>query len=283
LLQGALPDDGAEFLVTLPIALSSKAKFVPAAIGTSVHVHPGYKAKSQQAADRALRALGAPSGGTLSIRTEIPEGKGLASSSADLVASVRAVGDAYGVALNESNIEDLLRGIEPSDGVMYSDIVSFDHLRVRLRQRLGTLPPLVVVGHDVGGVVDTVTFNQESATYSAAQLSEYRRLHADLTLAIEQQDVRTVGRISTRSAELSSERTPRRDFARVRDVCEEVDGLGLVIAHSGTYLGVLLDPAEANYPEQLTQACESCAELQGSVSVFSSLGRKIDPQSGDNK
>jgi L-threonine kinase len=69
-----------------------------------------------------LRRHGLPGGGTLILQSRLPEGKGHASSSADLVATVRAT-DATGVTPTRRQIESMLATIEPSDGVMYSGVV----------------------------------------------------------------------------------------------------------------------------------------------------------------
>ncbi len=94
LLQGVSPDDGRDFLVTLPLSIGAHATFTPDATLPDVQVAPARKRKSLAVARRALALLGAPPGGALTIDSSLPEGKGLASSSADLVATVRAVADA---------------------------------------------------------------------------------------------------------------------------------------------------------------------------------------------
>ena len=272
LLQGALPGTDTDFLVTLPITLSSQATFRPDPADPGVTVEPGYKRKSQAVAVRALRALGVAYGGQLRIDSRLPEGKGLASSSADLVATVRAVADAYGARFDESSIEDLIRGIEPSDGVMYPGIVSFHHRRVRLRQRLGFLPSLTVVAHDTGGVVDTVSFNRAAPAYTDRQRQEYQQLHERICAAVPAGDLAEVGRVATRSAELSVRRRPRPDFAAMRRFCAEVAGLGLVITHSGTHLGILLDERAGDHAHRVAHARELCRGLPGSVAVYRSVG-----------
>lgn len=57
-------------------------------------------------------------------------------------------------------MEDWLRPVEPTDGVMYPGVVVFEHRAVRLRAELGTLPPLTVVAVDEGGHLDTVAHNR---------------------------------------------------------------------------------------------------------------------------
>ncbi|MFJ9338730.1 kinase [Streptomyces sp. NPDC101733] len=272
LLQGALPHPQGDFLVTFPLARWATAVFHPVPGRRDVRVRPAHKAKSRRVAEAVLAALGAPDGGLLEVAGDLPEGKGLASSSADLVATVRAVGAAHGRAFTPAETEDFLRGIEPADGVMYDEIVAFHHRDVRLGRRLGVLPPLAVVAHDEGGQVDTVAHNRGARTIDAEAREEYALLLERLTEAVALGDLHGVGAVSTRSAEMNAHRRRRAGFAELRALCREVDGLGLVLAHSGTMLGVLLeahDPALAGKTEHIRAGC---AALGGEVSVHRSLG-----------
>jgi uncharacterized protein involved in propanediol utilization len=286
LLQGVLPENDLDFLVTFPIARSSIAEFQLVSTRREVMVRPRHKTKSRLLAERILRAYGHHGGGSLRITTTLPEGKGLASSSADLVATARAVGEAVGVRLTEQEIEVFLRGIEPSDGVMYPGIVTFYHREVRLREKLGFLPPLTIVAHDAGGMVDTVRFNQSKKPRSEADKREYAYLLRKMADAVQAGDLQTVGDISTRSAEMNSTLAPRKHFGELLRMCRDVGGIGLVLAHSGTNLGVLL-PGEADeHADHIEYVRKSCAAFTGSVSVYRSLGpesrRSNEPErSGD--
>ena len=83
LLQGALNDAMEHFLVTLPIKCYSLAKFVPVEGWLDVEVVPSSKTKSLALARRFMQLFGIKSGGQLFITSDLPEGKGLASSTAD--------------------------------------------------------------------------------------------------------------------------------------------------------------------------------------------------------
>ncbi|MFB6560157.1 MULTISPECIES: kinase [unclassified Streptomyces] len=272
LLQGALPHPQGDFLVTFPLARWATARFHPSPGRPGVQVRPAHKAKSRRVAEAVLAALGTADGGLLEVAGDLPEGKGLASSSADLVATVRAVGAAHGREFTPAETEDFLRGIEPADGVMYDEIVAFHHREVRLGRRLGVLPPLTVVAHDEGGQVDTVAHNRGARAIDAADREEYALLLDRLTDAVARGDLQEVGAVATRSAEMNARRRRRAGFAELHALCREVDGLGLVLAHSGTMLGVLLeanDPALAGKTEHIRAGC---AALGGEVSVHRSLG-----------
>ncbi|MEH1167104.1 kinase [Micromonospora sp. CPCC 205539] len=272
LLQGVLPDADRDFLVTFPMAQWATATFWPTNELDRIQVFPAHKQKSARLAGTIMELFGLTGGGVLELGGELAEGKGFASSSADLVATARAVGDAFGMTLNERTIESLMRQIEPSDGVMYDGIVAFYHREVRLRERIGVLPPLTVVAHDEGGAVDTIRFNRIPKPFDEADKREYARLLAALTTAVRAGDLPAVGEVTTRSAVLNGKLRPRRHFDVLHRLCREVEGFGLVIAHSGTALGVLLDQADPERAAKVDHVRSACAVLPGTVTVHRSLG-----------
>src|SRR5688500_16540127 len=83
LLQGA--DGGSDFLVTLPIARWSTAQVMLVPGLSELRAVPAGKQKSLRVAKAVLARYGVRCGGTLAVTSELPEGKGMSSSSADLV------------------------------------------------------------------------------------------------------------------------------------------------------------------------------------------------------
>jgi uncharacterized protein involved in propanediol utilization len=240
LLQGELEDPRRAFLVTLPIEERSVATFHPQDGLNEVIVRPAHKVKSQEVARRILADSRCDAGGLLTIHSRLPEGKGLASSSADLVATARAMASSLDRCFSASDIEEYLRPVEPSDGVMYDEVVAFFHQQVELRARLGHLPPATVVGVDLGGTVDTIQFNRARQSPDAAVRREYQELLDRLEDAITAGDLAAVGEVSTRSAELSCRAPVHQDLEAGRLLCEALGGVGIVTAHSGTMVGTLI-------------------------------------------
>ncbi|MBO4204424.1 kinase [Micromonospora echinofusca] len=263
LLQGALIDADSDFLVTLPIARSSTAHFELAPDRNTVSVHPAGKCKSRQLAELMLRRHGLGCGGTLTLTTELPEGKGHASSSADLVATARAVGGAIGVNPDPAEIETLMATIEPSDGVMYAGVVAFHHRRVRLLAHLGHLPPITIVGIDEGGQLDTVAFNRQPKRFSMAERREYDHLLAVVSAAVRSGDLGAIGRVATRSAVLNQRLRPKAKLTDMITLAETTGALGVVTAHSGTILGLMFADNDHEYDEKVAAARHACRVLAG--------------------
>jgi L-threonine kinase len=276
LLQGALPGPGeadgeGRFLVTLPVARWSTAWFELRPPGAGLVVSPVTKTKASALAKALLAEVDCPVSGALTLRSSIPEGKGLASSSADLVATARAVMAAAERSVTPRRLGEMLAAIEPTDGVLHPGIVAFDHRRGVHLRTLGTLPSLEVVAVDQGGHVDTVAFNRNANGYGPAERRRYERLLADLCAAVAVGDLAAVGEISTRSAALNQARMPNRNFDALREVCRAVGGLGLVACHSGTMIGMLLDPRQAGYRARLSQAVHLTTDLPGRTHLYRTL------------
>ncbi|MEU9118435.1 kinase [Streptomyces sp. NPDC048506] len=271
LLQGVLPEENSDFLVTLPIARWARVTFHGTPGADALTVHPAHKHKALRLARMITQSSATPMGGVLTIESTLPEGKGLASSSADLVATARAVANALGEPMPPRRIETLLAEIEPTDGVLYPGIVAFYHRRVALHSRLGPLPSMTVVGVDEGGEIDTVAFNRIPKPFSAADRAEYARLLERITTAVAAADLAEVGAVATRSALMNQVLRPKRTLEPMIEVCRQVGGLGVVVGHSGTSLGVLLDTADPSYPQRVVDAASACSELVGNVTVYRTL------------
>ncbi|MQY38425.1 L-threonine kinase [Streptomyces sp. RB17] len=272
LLQGVLPGTDRHFMVTFPLAKWSTATLRYSARATGITVWPPHKAKAQRIARTALAAAGHTGGGVLELHSDLPEGKGMASSSADLVATVRAVGAVLGTTFPPTVIERLLRDIEPSDGVMYDEVVAYYHREAELRSGLGVLPAMTIVAHDEGGQIDTIRHNRSARPVGDEDKVEYGRLLAELCDAVRARDLPGVGRVATRSAELNALARPRPALRELRDICEATGGLGVVCAHSGTVLGILVAADDPDHDTKVRAALDACRRLPGATTVLRSLG-----------
>lgn len=252
LLQGVLPDRNREFLVTLPITRYSIVRFTAFPDFRSVYAFPLHKEKSKRLAERLIQILNPGGGGVLHVQSELPEGKGQASSSADMVATALAIQSAFDLPLSPAILARVMSSIEPSDGLMYQGIVSFYHREGALGKFLGYLPSLTIVALDEGGQVDTVDFNEWPKPFSWAKRAEYENLLFEIERAVASGDLESLGEVSTRSAIMNQEILPKAHLDLLLDMRERHDALGVVIAHSGTHLGLLLDPNSPNYLSKLS-------------------------------
>ena len=84
----------------------------------------------------------------------------MASSSADISAACLTAAIFCAREMSNYEIANIALSIEPTDGIFYPEIVMFDHIRGRIRYKLGMPPPIAIAVFDYGGEVDTVFFNR---------------------------------------------------------------------------------------------------------------------------
>ncbi len=167
LVQGMI--DGKFFLITCPINITAEVRVT---LKPGVLQGPRGKSKALRAVQLTLAYLGSRSGARVSINNTLPSGKGLASSTAYVVAAITATASSLGVELSLSELKNLALAIEPTDGTFFPGIVFFDHRRGQYCQYLGQPPPLQILVVDPGGTVDTVRFNLRQDLQSLYQAKE---------------------------------------------------------------------------------------------------------------
>lgn len=244
IVQGRLSNDE-DFLVTLPIDLWSTCELICKPISGPLVIECDFE-KSRSLLYSVLEELGVREGFHIEcvFTRNIPIGKGLSSSTADMLAALRAIQEVFGLLLTESFISRLFASIEPHDGVHYNSCVAYNHRRGVLRANYGYIPKYVIIAVDYGGIVDTVQYNQ-GVQFSELQKEAFDQLVVGLQNAFDQKNDQLIADCATESARLYSERS-NNDFVRAAlDAMDDFSPLGLVATHSGTCVGFL-------YPREIS-------------------------------
>lgn len=229
------------FLITLPIpTLQSKAIFVPHTDSSEIIGARSHR-KAIEGCKKLLEQFEITSGGYLHIDSNIPVGKGMASSSADMVAAMKAVADSYSLTITEEMISHASIKIEPTDGVMYEGAVAYDYKNGSLLEHFGPLPPFLLVGIDTGGRVDTVRFNKQTKSYSQKEQNQLAEAYDYVRKGIRTKDLSFICQAATMSAQINQRFLPKLCFQEFKSLADTYGG-GIVTAHSGTVLGILVHP-----------------------------------------
>lgn len=256
LVQGTI--NGQNFLITCPINIFAEVTVTPAA-GESRLVGGE---KTRQAVERTLAYLAYPEQALEVVsQSSLPQGKGMASSSADISAACAATAACLNRFLSADEIADIALAIEPTDGVFYPGIVMFDHVHGRVRRRLGSPPPLLIAIFDTGGEVDTLYFNRRSdLAMLNAQKEPIVRQAVDMVIkGLATGDCSLIGQGATLSAVANQTILFKPDLPKIIEVSANFGAAGVTVAHSGTVLGVLF-PANcqanvADCVQAITLAC----------------------------
>jgi len=264
LVQGTL--DGEPCLISCPIDYYSIAEvcFQPWD-GWTV---PEHAPKTRAALHAGLAYLGrTASGGYVRLQTKLPRGRGYGSSTADIGAMLYALGQAAGQGLVPNEVARLAVDVEPTDSSLFPGLALWDHRYGNVYEDLGGPPALLVVVLDPGGVVDTLAFNQLDHRKVLRQLApRHRAAFTLLREGLQQGNLEAIGAAATLSARAHQAIMTNPLLEPALSLAREVRALGVCRAHSGTLLGLLLDPKDADV---LAITALAARRFAPAVTVFS--------------
>ncbi len=250
--------DGRLLQITCPIDRFSTAEVsIESGRGTGVHAPGGYE-KARAAVEHTLERLGLRERrADLGVASALLRGKGMGSSTADVVAAAAAtVAAALDTLPSPELLAEVAISVEPSDGTMFSGITLFDHREGSLHMSLGPPPPLRILVIDPGGTVDTLTFNGLGATRTrramtrvpADRIGRWTKAFHLVRDGIRSGDIEAVGRGATESAVMHQEVLANPLFPEILQVARDAGAVGVNRAHSGTVVGLLF-PIDTDGPE----------------------------------
>ncbi|WP_288930832.1 GHMP kinase [Dialister succinatiphilus] len=228
--------EGSSFMVTCPID-----RFSYAFSGFEGEGEP-LPPKALSAVEKTMAYLGEEKRVPLKLKSHILKGKGMASSTADISAACQAAALACGRKLSEREIADIALSIEPSDATFFKGVVQFDYREGRLIREMGLCPAMQILVYDCGGEVDTMLFNSRNDLVDL-QKSNETKIKEALSLfkeGIRLQSLDLIGRAASMSSFANQKilyKKPLEDFYHLG---LEQGGKGVICAHSGTVLGLIL-------------------------------------------
>jgi len=263
LAQGAL--DGIHFHVSCPVDMYATVEVELDPKLEGIAAGAGH-AKARAACEAALAEIGGKHlGGKLTIRSSIPRAKGMGSSTADIAGTIYAVGRALGITIPPRRVAELALEIEPTDGSVFPDVVVFDHRQGLILESLGPPPALGILCLDFGGEVDTVEFNRIDRSIALRETEPTTRRALEYIregFALQRPDL--IGAGTTLSAQANQCILFKPAFDAVRRFAEEAGAAGVVAAHSGSVLGILLDPGRCDVRQLQVSARHAFPTLRAS-------------------
>jgi L-threonine kinase len=240
LFQGTL--GGTSCLVSCPIDRMARLK-VSRFPGEGVFVPPAMT-KTRRAVGIAL-GLWSSAGGAVRVeRVEaLPEGKGYASSTADILGALYGLSSLDGRPLAPEEATSIALSVEPTDSLAWPGLALLDHRNGEIMEYLGTPPPMSVLVLDWGGTMDTEEFNRRDA---GGILSRLASVHAEsfglVRDGILKGDAATIGEGASLSAAAAGLLRDMSHLDECRALSRSLGGYGVCAAHSGTLYGILMPP-----------------------------------------
>lgn len=238
-IQGIL--EGREVLVSLTIDRFSEMEVF---FGEPGDIPQGLW-KSRRALELALEMLGMTSfREKIAFRRQrsLPEGKGFASSTADIAALLGALAQLLGRRIREEEIARIALTIEPTDGTFFPGWCLFDHLRGEAFLALPTPRFLGLVVVEPQEKVDTLSVDRERLhRHFAAFSRETEEAFRLLERGLEEGDLTLVGKAATMSGMIMEEYVRGTVFPLLAAAARDIGALGVCRAHTGSAFGVLFD------------------------------------------
>ncbi|MCE1254351.1 MAG: hypothetical protein LWX83_12490 [Anaerolineae bacterium] len=275
LVQGTL--DGLPCLVSCPIRFYNS-------VTLTLREQPGWlvpaqAVKAAEALVLGLKRWGAPApGGLLTLKSNLPAGRGYASSTADIGATLFALAALCGRELDSYEAIRLSTSIEPSDSSFFEGLCLLEYRQASLIKQLGPAPALPILVFDPGGCVDTIIFNRENHHQALQKLAPQHRSMFDIfEKSLINQDWSALGEAATLSARLHQAILFNPLLDKIQNLGADLHALGVCRAHSGTLLGLIFDPNRQDMADSLAYLTRRLPENIG-IRMQSLIGGGVDVQ-----
>ncbi|MBC2329289.1 GHMP family kinase ATP-binding protein [Listeria swaminathanii] len=179
---------------------------------------------------------------SLQVKSTIPVAKGMASSTADIAATIGATAKWLNKPITESEIAKLCLQLEPTDSTIFKSLTLFDHLKGDVIQSSNWMPKLGVVVLEPLTILETAIYrqkdHQEQLLKNEPQLAKGLQL---FNQAVAQKSIHLLGEAASISAACNQAILPKPFWNELVEVAENLDLVGLNVSHSGTVVGLLYD------------------------------------------
>ncbi|MBS4535491.1 hypothetical protein GOQ29_07635 [Clostridium sp. D2Q-14] len=178
----------------------------------------------------------------IEINSDIPIGKGMASSTADLGATILATSKYLGKNISDEEIAKICTKIEPTDSTVFSDITLFDHLKASYFKRYGRNFKYKVLILEGKYVIDTINFRKIDKSHILdGNISNVRKALKDIEIGIENNDIKKVGEGAILSALANEDILKKPGLEIIIERALKFGAYGLNIAHSGSVIGIIFE------------------------------------------
>ncbi|MCC0684949.1 cobalamin biosynthesis protein [Clostridioides sp. ZZV15-6383] len=203
--------------------------------------------KSRLAIEKVFEKFNLPKKDTknisLNINSKIPVGKGMASSTADIGATIKATLSLINKELSSEEISKLATEIEPTDSIFIDKNSIFNPLNGTVIKYLGNLTNAKVVILEPNKVLDTmkIRLRQDYNKLKIENKEIIKKSFALLEEGLKNDNLSLVGEACTLSS-LANENIEKKEYlSEIIKISKKYGAYGVNIAHSGTVVGILID------------------------------------------
>lgn len=180
---------------------------------------------------------------SLQINSDIPVGKGMASSTADIGATIKATLSLINKSLSNEDIAKLAAKIEPTDSIYLEKNSIFNPITGETIKSLGNIENGKVIILEPKKTLSTKRirsipdYNERKVRNKETIKEAFDLLEQGMT----KNDLNLIGRASTLSS-LANENIHRKyQLNKIIEISNSYGAYGVNIAHSGTVIGIIID------------------------------------------
>ncbi|HBF4082707.1 cobalamin biosynthesis protein [Clostridioides difficile] len=254
-VQGIIDDE--EYLCSYAIDMYSKVYIEEKLVDINLGRY-----KSRLAIEKVFEKFNLPKKYTknisLNINSKIPVGKGMASSTADIGATIKATLSLIDKDLSSEEISKLAAEIEPTDSIFIDKNSIFNPLNGTVIKYLGNLTNAKVVILEPNKVLDTmkIRLRQDYNRLKVENKEVIKKSFALLEEGLKKNNLSLVGEACTLSS-LANENIEKKEYLNeIIKISKKYGAYGVNIAHSGTVVGILIDKF-MNDKKMINALCES--------------------------
>ncbi|MCR1822270.1 MULTISPECIES: GHMP family kinase ATP-binding protein [Terrisporobacter] len=180
---------------------------------------------------------------SLNINSNIPIGKGMASSTADIGATIKATLSILNKDLGNEEISLIASEIEPTDSILLYKNSIFNPVNGQVKKYLSNLNNGRVIILEPDEILET-SIIRSNPNYLDIKLENKAIINKSFDLleeGLRDQDLKLIGKACTLSS-LANENIHKKPYLNeIIEISNKMGAYGVNIAHSGTVIGILID------------------------------------------
>lgn len=179
---------------------------------------------------------------SLNIKSQIPVGKGMASSTADIGATIKATLSMLDKTLTGEEMSKLAVQIEATDSLLLSSHSIFNPLTADVKKYLSGIDDVKVIILEPNDILDTksIRMTPNYKIYKMENRDIIKRSFELLDEGLAKKDMNLVGQACTSSG-LANENIHKKPYLKeIIQIGDKFGCYGVNIAHSGTVIGILM-------------------------------------------
>ncbi|MGL5439900.1 MAG: hypothetical protein ACRDA4_05855 [Filifactoraceae bacterium] len=250
IFQGYMGED--EFLVSYFIPLYSRAELVEGSKNISpfensrVKILDRKNKKVELAKNKTLEYFGVPQREIedikIEIKSSIPIGKGLSSSTADIGATIAACGAYLGKIIDSELATKIALSIEATDTNYFRKSMVFSSVTGERRETLGVIENSKVLVLIPEGRVNTQELRMRDNYIQIKKRNEegIRRCYENTVKSFRDKNYARLGEVGIESALMNESLIKKMYLNEIIEIALVNNTYGVNIAHSGTAIGILM-------------------------------------------